>query len=87
MKSGTLVVAPIDEMSKDPHKKAERAALLKGRQVNYPAKVESGYTPVTWCAGRLPSKVRVVRPEELFWRIRMGHDADATRRWIAAWPR
>jgi hypothetical protein len=30
------------EMSKDPEKKAERAALLKGRQVTYPARVESG---------------------------------------------
>src|SRR6185503_4920908 len=27
---------------KDPAKKAERAELLKGRQVTYPAKVESG---------------------------------------------
>jgi hypothetical protein len=32
----------IYEMSKDPEKKAERAALLKGRQVTYPATVESG---------------------------------------------
>jgi len=32
----------IYEMSKDPDKKSERAALLKGRQVTYPAKVESG---------------------------------------------
>jgi hypothetical protein len=29
-------------MSQDPSKKAERTALLKGRQVTYPAKVESG---------------------------------------------
>ena len=29
-------------MANDPDKKAERAALLKGRQVTYPAKVESG---------------------------------------------
>jgi hypothetical protein len=29
-------------MSKDPEKKAERAALLKGRQITYPAKVSSG---------------------------------------------
>jgi hypothetical protein len=29
-------------MSQEPAKKAERAALLKGRQVTYPAKVESG---------------------------------------------
>ena len=32
----------IYEMSKDPAKKAERAALLKGRQVTYPANVETG---------------------------------------------
>src|SRR4026209_2493541 len=31
----------IYEMSKDPDKKAERAVLLKGRQVTYPAKVET----------------------------------------------
>src|SRR6185295_14193117 len=29
-------------LSKDPTKKAERAALLKGRQVTYLAKVETG---------------------------------------------
>ncbi len=29
-------------MSQDPTKKAERAQLLKGRQVTYPAKIESG---------------------------------------------
>ena len=29
-------------MSKDPTKKAERAALLKGRQVTYPTKLEAG---------------------------------------------
>jgi len=32
----------IYEMSKDPAKKTERAQLLKGRQVTYPTKVESG---------------------------------------------
>jgi hypothetical protein len=32
----------IYEMSKDPAKKAERAKLLAGRQVTYPAKVEGG---------------------------------------------
>jgi hypothetical protein len=38
-----------------------------------------GYAPVTWCAERLPKGVRVVCPEELLWRIRMGHDAAQTR--------
>src|SRR5437868_1683257 len=32
----------IYEMSKDTAKKAERAALMKGRQVTYPAKVQPG---------------------------------------------
>jgi len=32
----------IYEMSKDPGKKAERAKLLAGRQVTYPAKLEAG---------------------------------------------
>ena len=32
----------IYEMSKDPSRKAERAKLLAGRQVTYPAQVESG---------------------------------------------
>lgn len=34
----------IYEMSKDPTKKAERAELMKGRQVTYPAKLEAGKT-------------------------------------------
>jgi hypothetical protein len=33
-----------------------------------------GYTPVTWCAERLPANIRVVSLEELIWRIRMEHD-------------
>jgi hypothetical protein len=46
-----------------------------------------GYTPVTWCVERLPSHVRVVRPEELIWRIRMKHNAQETRALIAEGPR
>jgi hypothetical protein len=38
-----------------------------------------GYTPVTWCAERLPTNIRVVSPEELIWRIRMQHDAAQTK--------
>ncbi len=43
----------IYEMSKDPTKKAERAQLLKGRQVTYPAKLETGkwYTFVVETVG------------------------------------
>jgi len=46
-----------------------------------------GYTPVTWCAARLPSNIRVVSPEELLWRIRMKHNTEETRKLTAAWPR
>lgn len=38
-----------------------------------------GYTPVTWCAERLPATIRVVSPEELLWRIRMQHNPSQTR--------
>ncbi len=43
----------IYEMSKDPSRKAERAKLLEGRQVTYPAKLESGkwYTLVVETVG------------------------------------
>ena len=43
----------IYEMSKDPAKKAERAKLLVGRQVTYPAKLEAGkwYTLVVETVG------------------------------------
>ena len=46
-----------------------------------------GYSPVTWCAERLPSSIRVVTPEELAWRIRMQHDPVQTKRVMATWPR
>ena len=43
----------IYEMSKDPAKKAERAQLLKGRQVTFPARLETGqwYTLVVETVG------------------------------------
>ena len=42
-----------------------------------------GYSPVLWCAERLPAGVRVVSPEELVWRIRMQHDPSQTRELIS----
>lgn len=45
-------------------------------------KGERGYTPVTWCAERLPDSIRVVAPEELLWRIRMQHDPAETKRFM-----
>ena len=39
-----------------------------------------GYSPVIWCAERLPASVRVVGPEELVWRIRMKHDPSQTKK-------
>ena len=41
-----------------------------------------GYSPVTWCAERLPASIRVVSPEELLWRIRMLHDPAQTRKFM-----
>lgn len=46
-----------------------------------------GYTPVVWCAERLPETIRVVSPEELAWRIRMKHDPERTKKLIQAFPR
>jgi len=46
-----------------------------------------GYTPVTWCAARLPTNIRTVSPEELIWRIRMKHNAEQTKKLIVEWPR
>jgi hypothetical protein len=39
-----------------------------------------GYTPVVWCADRLPPSIRVISPEELVWRIRMQHNPAQTKR-------
>ena len=45
-----------------------------------------GYSPVTWCAERLPANVRVVSPEELVWRIRMKHNPPQTEKLISQFP-
>jgi len=42
-----------------------------------------GYLPVTWCADRLPTTIRVVAPEELAWRIRMQHNPAQTKQFMA----
>lgn len=44
-----------------------------------------GYLPVLWCAERLPASIRVVSPEEMFWRIRMNHDREQTKKLIRTW--
>jgi hypothetical protein len=44
-----------------------------------------GYSPVMWCAARLPSNIRIVSPEELIWRIRMKHDPGQTKKLIQDW--
>ena len=46
-----------------------------------------GYIPVTWCADRLPSNIRVISPEELLWRIRMQHNPNQTRKQIEAFAK
>jgi hypothetical protein len=44
-----------------------------------------GYTPVTWCAQRLPADVRPIDPEEMAWRLRMRHNPVATRAAVEAY--
>jgi hypothetical protein len=44
-----------------------------------PADAVRGYTPVTWCAGRLPAEVRVMDVEEMAWRLRMRRNPTQTR--------
>jgi len=44
-----------------------------------------GYTPVLWCADRLPSNVHLVAPEEMAWRIRMQHNPAQTKEVLAKW--
>ncbi len=39
---------------------------------------ELGLGPVQWCIGRLDPMVKVVSPEELFWRLRMEHNPRQT---------
>jgi hypothetical protein len=46
-----------------------------------------GYSPVTWCAERLPVGIRVISPEELLWRIRMQHDPAQTKRFMEQFGR
>jgi hypothetical protein len=53
-------------------------------QANAPtARGVRGYTPVTWCADRLPSDIRIIAPEELVWRIRMKHNPDQTKKFMS----
>ena len=42
-----------------------------------------GYSPVIWCAERLPAGIRVISPEELVWRVRMKHDPAQTKKLIS----
>lgn len=41
-----------------------------------------GYTPITWCAERLPATIRVISPEEMIWRLRMQHNPVQTKQFI-----
>jgi hypothetical protein len=42
-----------------------------------------GYSPVLWCAERLPESIRIVSPDEMLWRIRMKHNPEQTKKLIA----
>jgi hypothetical protein len=45
---------------------------------------QRGYTPVTWCADRLPAGARPIDPEEMAWRLRMRRNPAQTRAAIEA---
>jgi hypothetical protein len=45
---------------------------------------ERGYTPVTWCAERLPGDARPIDPEEMAWRLRMRRHPAQTRAAVEA---
>ena len=47
---------------------------------------ERGYSPSVWCAERLPNNIRVVRPDELIWRVRMQHNPAQTKGLISKMP-
>jgi hypothetical protein len=68
-----------DENAEDNMPQEPDAATAEGGQ--------SIYAPATWCAGRLPSNIRTVSPEELIWRIRMKHNPEQTKKLIQEWPR
>ena len=42
-----------------------------------------GYSPVVWCAERLPANIRVVSPAEMVWRMRMKHDPSQTKEFMS----
>jgi hypothetical protein len=42
-----------------------------------------GYSPVVWCAKRLPASIRVISPEEMVWRMRMKHDPAQTKEFMS----
>ena len=69
-----------EENAEDMMPQAPReAAVTKGGQ--------SLYSPVTWCAERLPANIRTVGPEELIWRIRLQHNPAQTKKLIQDWRR
>jgi hypothetical protein len=68
-----------DEDAEDMPQAPQETAAARGG--------ERGYAPVTWCAQRLPSEIRVVSPEELVWRIRMKHHPEQTRQFMGQFHR
>ena len=52
-----------------------------------PADAVRGYTPVTWCARRLPADVRVMDVEEMAWRLRMRRNPRQTGSALEAFSR
>jgi len=64
--------------------KAEDFPPSAQKQAAPPESGVRGYTPVVWCAERLPKSIAAVTPEELAWRIRMKHNPEQTKALISA---
>ena len=62
---------------------AQEAAENLPQQTSPTAGGVRGYSPVLWCAERLPPAIRVLSPEELVWRIRMKHAPAQTKEFMS----
>lgn len=70
-----------NEVAEDLPRKQD---LKKGEQYEDLGGVR-GYSPVLWCAERLPESIHVVSPDEMLWRIRMKHNPEQTKKLIATY--
>ena len=53
--------------------------MMKIKKPEKGQKSQFGLSPLKWCAERMNEKVKVVCPEELFWRVGMYHKPEQTK--------